>query len=474
MTIEPGAPTAAAAAHASRSASQAELRARDRRVLWHPFTQMRGWSDEDFPVIRAGQGAELIDADGRRYLDGTASLWCALHGHRVPRIDAAVAAQLGRVAHSTLLGLGGEPSIEVAESLLSMAPGDAARVFFSDSGSSAVEIALKMAFQYWRQDAGPGPQQRTRFLCLQNAYHGDTIGAVSVGGIDLFHETFRPLLFDAVVAPVPTGPSRAARTADVERCLQAFDGILAEHGHEFAALILEPGVQGAAGMRVYPDGFTRAVVERARAAGLLVIVDEVATGFGRSGEMFACDREGIEPDLLCLGKGLSGGYLPLAATVATERIYAGFLGDYEDYRTFFHGHTFTGNALGCAAAVASLELCRDTGFLERARAIADGLGRGLTRLDDHPHVLEVRRYGSMVGIEVVQSTRGDDVTPYSTARRMGHQVSLAARRRGVLIRPLGDTIVLMPPLCMTADELTRLVDVTCDAIDDATRGAPSP
>ena len=302
----------------------AALQRADRRVLWHPFTQMRGWQGEDFPVIRGAEGCWLIDADGRRYLDGVSSLWCAVHGHRVPAIDQAVREQLDKVAHSTLLGLGSEPSILLAEELLEVAPGGLTRVFYSDSGSSAVEVGLKMAFQHWRQVEGPDTPRRT-FLTLQDAYHGDTLGAVAVGGIDLFHGVFGPLLFETVCLPTPQGDSAAEREADVERCLHQLGVLLDTRGDELAALVLEPGVQGAAGVRVFPEGFTAAVVEAARRAGLLVIVDEVATGFGRSGALFACETEGIQPDILCLAKALSGGYLPLSATLTSERVFESLL-----------------------------------------------------------------------------------------------------------------------------------------------------
>jgi len=465
------------------------LRAADRDVLWHPFTQMQGWQTEDFPVIREAEGCELVDADGVRYIDGVSSLWCALHGHRVPEIDAAVRQQLDKVAHSTLLGLGGEPSIELAERLLQWAPGDLTRVFYSDSGSTAVEVALKMAFQFWRQTEGEDTR-RTRFLCLDDAYHGDTIGSVSVGGIDLFHSVFQPLLFHTQRAPVPRGASAAQREADMPRCLAALDALLADAGDTFAAVVIEPGVQGAAGIRVYPDGFTRAVVERCRSVGMLVVIDEVATGFGRSDELFACTRERVQPDLLCLAKGLSGGYLPLAATLATEHIYDGFAGRYEDFRTFFHGHTFTGNALACAAGLASLELCTAPGFLPAARALGDTLAAGLEPLAGHPHVLEIRRYGSIFGIELVANRSGGtaDGSPRDTTggevrgeasgeaptwfpleRRTGHRVCLAARERGAILRPLGDTIVLMPPLSMDAGTARRLTAIAVESIDLITR-----
>lgn len=470
----------------ARPRTNDELRDADRRVMWHPFTQMQGWMTEDFPVIRSAQGCEVVDADGKRYIDGVSSLWCALHGHRVPEIDAAVREQLDRVAHSTLLGLGGEPSIELAEALVACAPGELTRVFYSDSGSTAVEVALKMAFQFWRQTEGPDTH-RTRFLCLEDAYHGDTLGSVSVGGIDLFHEVFRPLLFHTQRVPVPRGPTAPERARDASRCLAVLDELLAVDGGSFAALVIEPGVQGAAGIRVFPEGFTKAVVDRCRAHGVLVIVDEVATGFGRSDHLFASQREDITPDLLCLAKGLSGGYLPLAATLSTERIFDGFGGRYEEFRTFFHGHTFTGNALACAAGLASLQLCQAPGFLDKVRALTAVLGEELSKLNDHPHVLEVRGYGSMFGVEIVASrsggeadgsprnttggrARGPAATPdvpvwFSIETRVGHHVCLAARERGVIIRPLGDTVVLMPPFCTDEASARRIVTVLRESLE---------
>lgn len=468
-------PGAGATSASGRTHSQ--LQRADRRVLWHPFTQMQGWMAEDFPVITAAEGCWLLDADGRRYLDGVSSLWCSVHGHRVASIDEAIKDQLDRVAHSTLLGLGGEPSILLAEELLALAPGELSRVFFSDSGSSAVEVGLKMAFQYWRQREGDeGGTQRTRFLSMQNGYHGDTLGAVSVGGIDLFHQVFGPLLFEARHVPVPQGPVAADRKLDVDRCLHELGILLDTEGESFAALILEPGVQGAGGLVPYPEGFTKDVVEMARREGLLIIVDEVATGFGRSGELFACEKEEIEADILCLGKALSGGYLPLAATLTGERVFDGFTGQHDDNRTFFHGHTFTGNALACAAARASLALCRDEGFLPRARALGARIAEGLSGLVSEPHVLEVRRYGSMFGIELVERRgvlsregRLNGVVPFDVSRRMGHQVALQARQRGVILRPLGDTVVLMPPLIMTDAQADQLVEATTASIRAATR-----
>jgi adenosylmethionine---8-amino-7-oxononanoate aminotransferase len=422
-----------------------DLAAADRTHLWHPFTQQRGWSEEEPLIVERAEGTDLIDLDGRRYIDGVSSLWCNVHGHAHPRIDAAVRDQLGRVAHSTMLGLSHLPGIELARRLVELAPPGMTRVFYSDSGSTATEIALKMAFQYWRQR---GEERRTRFVSLRMAYHGDTIGSVSVGGIDLFHSLYRPLLFDAPRA-------EPGDVADMER-------LLAAHRGEVAAVIMEPLVQGAAGMLVHPDGFLRAVRELCDRQDVLLILDEVATGFGRTGRMFACEHEAVTPDLLCLAKGITGGYLPLAATLTSERIYEGFLGEFEEFRTFFHGHTYTGNPLACAAALASLDVFAEERTLERLAPKIELLGRLLEPLASHPAVREVRRRGFMVGIEL---------TEHPVAMRMGHRVTLEARRRGAIVRPLGDVVVLMPPLSIAEAALRRLVETTAEAIDAATGAA---
>jgi adenosylmethionine---8-amino-7-oxononanoate aminotransferase len=428
----------------------AELIAADRRHLWHPFTQQRGWCEEEPPVvIDHAEGTRLYDSDGNAYLDGVSSLWCNVHGHRHPAIDAAVRAQLDRVAHSTMLGLSHEPAIELAERLVRIAPAGISRVFYSDSGSTAVEIALKMAFQWWAQR---GERRRTGFICLENAYHGDTVGAVSVGGIEQFHSLYRPLLFD-------TWQARAGDAADLERQLQ-------QHGDRVAAVIVEPLVQGAAGMLMQPPGYLRAVRELCDAYGVLLICDEVATGFGRTGKMFACDHENVSPDLLCVGKGLTGGYLPLAATLTTERVYEGFLGRPDELRTFFHGHTYTGNPLACAAGVATLEVFERERTLERLEAKIELLERTLAhRVAILQPVAEVRQRGLMVGIELAGS---------DPAAQIGHRVTLAARRRGAIIRPLGDVIVLMPPLAISEADLARLVAITASSIAEvAVSGLPA-
>jgi adenosylmethionine---8-amino-7-oxononanoate aminotransferase len=414
----------------------------DRRFLWHPFTQQRGWTQEEPLIIDRAEGTELVDVDGRRYIDGVSSLWCNVHGHRHPRIDAAVRDQLERVAHSTLLGLGHPPAIELARRLVEIAPPGLARVFYSDSGSTAAEIALKMAFQFWQQRGEP---RRTRFVALRDAYHGDTIGSVSVGGIDLFHSLYRPLLFDTLKA----APGDAA----------GMERLLVEHEGEVAAVIMEPLVQGAAGMLVHPEGYLRDVRELCDRHGALLILDEVATGFGRTGRMFACEHEGVAPDLLCLAKGITGGYLPLAATLATETVYEAFLGEYEELRTFFHGHTYTGNPLACAAALASLDVFREERTLERLGPKIELLESLLEPIAAQVAVAEVRRRGVMTGIQL---------RDYPLELRMGHRVALEARRLGAIVRPLGDVVILMPPLAISEADLRRLVAITGEAIEAAT------
>ena len=425
----------------------AELIASDRRLLWHPFTPQETWCEEEPPiVIDRAQGTNLYDTYGNVYIDGVSSLWCNVHGHCHPAIDAAIRAQLGRVAHSTMLGLSHEPAIELAEQLIAIAPRGLSRVFYSDSGSSAVEVALKMAFQWWAQRGQP---QRTGFIHLENAYHGDTLGAVSVGGMELFHSLYRPLLFD----------TWKARTGDVGHLAE----LLRRHGETVAAVIVEPLVHGAAGMLMQPPGYLRAVRALCNEHGALLICDEVATGFGRTGMMFACEHERIAPDLLCVGKGLTGGYLPLAATLTTERVYEGFLGRAEEQRTFFHGHTYTGNPLACAAAIATIQTFERERTLELLQPKIELLQRRLARqVAGLPGVAEVRQRGFMVGIELHE---------HRPEQRIGHRVMLAARREGAIIRPLGDVVVLMPPLTISEADLCRLVAITASAIAETTSSA---
>jgi adenosylmethionine-8-amino-7-oxononanoate aminotransferase len=429
----------------------------DRDHLWHPFTQQLAWCEEEPLSIERAEGWQLIDSAGRRYIDGVSSLWCNVHGHRQPEIDQAVRDQLDRVAHSTMLGLTHPGAAELAGRLVALAPPGLSRVFYSESGSTATEIALKMAFQFQAQRGGQHTR-RTSFVHLREAYHGDTIGSVSVGGIDLFHATYRPLLFE-------THAAEPGDAADLER-------LLATREEEVAAVIVEPLVQGAAGMLVHPPGYLRAVRELCDRYGVLLICDEVATGFGRTGTMFACEQEGVSPDLLCLAKGLTGGYLPLAATLASERIYEGFLGAPEEGRTFFHGHTYTGNPLACAAALASLEVFERERTLVRLQPKIRLLEELLGPLAEMPQVREVRGRGFMVGV---------DLGEHDPALRLGHRVTLEARRRGAIVRPLGDVVVLMPPLAISKGDLRRLVEIVAASIEavgsarlEAVRPASTP
>jgi adenosylmethionine---8-amino-7-oxononanoate aminotransferase len=419
-----------------------ELADLDRQHLWHPFTQQQGWMEEDFPIIESADDTTLYDTEGNAYIDGVSSLWCNVHGHRHPAIDIAIKDQLDRVAHSTMLGLSHAPAAKLAKCLVDIAPDGLNRVFFSDNGSTACEIALKMAYQWHHQR---GEWWRAGFVCLRNSYHGDTLGSVSVGGIELFHSLYRPLLFDAW----------QAEPGDVE----SMRALLAENGEHCAAVIVEPLVQGAAGIHVQPEGYLRAVRELCDEFGVFLICDEVATGFGRTGTMFACEHEGVAPDLMCVAKGLTGGYLPLAATLTSERVYEGFLGRHEQFRTFFHGHTYSGNPLACAAALATLRIFEQERTLERLQPkialLAELLADDVERL---PAVREVRRCGFMVGIEL---------QGFPVEARIGHRVTLEARARGAIIRPLGDTVVLMPPLSIEPAELRRLVEITAAAISAA-------
>lgn len=413
-----------------------EWAALDRAHLWHPFTQYEEWLGEDVLTIVRGDGVWVEDASGRRYLDGVSSLWCNVFGHRHPRIDAAVRDQLDRIAHSTLLGLTHPPAIELAARLAALT--GLPRVFFSDSGSTAVEVALKMAFQAKQQR---GEVARTRFAALTEAYHGDTIGSVSVGGMALFHGVYKPLLFDAARLPSP----ERADPADEAACLARAEALFAAEGPTLAAVVVEPLVQGAAGMRMHSPVFLARLVALAREAGAYVIADEVATGFGRTGTMFAVEQAGVRPDLMCVAKGLTGGYLPLAATLATEEIHDAFRGPYEAHRTFFHGHTYTGNPLACAAALATLDVFVEEHVLDGLPAKVDALAAALARLAAHPRVAEVRQKGLMAGVVL---------KPWE--KRQGHRVALACREEGVILRCLGDTVVLMPPLAMGPGELGAL------------------
>lgn len=432
----------------------------DRKYLWHPFTQMSIWLKSEPVVIDRAEGFFLIDTDGSRYIDGVSSLWCNVHGHRVKKIDDAIREQLDKVAHSTLLGIGQTRSIELAQRLVNLAPEGLTRVFYSDSGATAVEIALKMAYQFWANQG----RKRDRFIALRESYHGDTIGSVSLGGIETFHSIFHPLLFKTFFAPTPH-PYRFAGTPQdcSQASLNAIRKLLEDNADRIAAVVVEPLVQGAAGMIVHPHGFLKELRELTRDFGVLLICDEVATGFGRTGRMFACEHENVKPDLMCLAKGITGGYLPLAATLATEEVFSAFLGDVSENKTFYHGHTYTGNALACAAAIASLELFEENRLLEQMPAkieLIDRWGRKMLNLDN---VGDFRRCGMMGGLELVK----DKTTrqPFAAADTVGAKLCAKMRSRGAMMRPLGNVIVLMPPPAIDIQLLEELLKIVYDSIE---------
>lgn len=464
------------------------LEAADKKYVWHPFTQMQEWERETPVVIAEGRDCFLRDVYGRWYLDGVSSLWVNIFGHRKQEIDDAIREQLGRIAHSTMLGLSNVPAIQLAEkltgiitgtigkrqetpetpgnSIQSPAPTTLSRVFYSDNGSTAVEVALKMAFQFWKHKGISG---KNSFLSLHNAYHGDTLGAVSVGGIDLFHDAFRPLLFRTFRAPSPYcyrcelgreyGSCGLACVGKMEETLRAHHG-------EIAAVILEPLVQAAGGMIVAPPGYLKAVRDLCTAYKTLLIADEVATGFGRTGTMFACEQEGVLPDMLCLSKGITGGYLPLAVTLSTEEIYSAFLGEYRDMKTFFHGHSYTGNPLACAAALACLEIFEKEETVRHLLPKVELLEKRLAEINSLSHVGNVRNRGLMAGIELVRDK--ETKTPYAWEEKMGWKVAYYARDNGVLLRPLGNVVVIMPPLSISREDLERMLIVIKDAIASVT------
>jgi adenosylmethionine-8-amino-7-oxononanoate aminotransferase len=435
--------------------STSELRRLDKQHIWHPFTPMSLWNESDPLVIVAAEGMHLIDSDGNRYLDGVSSLWCNVHGHQVPEIDDAIRSQLSKVAHTTMLGLASEPAILLADRLMKIVPAGLTKVFYSDAGATATEIAFKLAAQYWFNIGRP---EKNEFVGFAEAYHGDTVGAMSIGRMPAFHKPYFPMLFKAHFAPTPyvyRHPKSDDPNAVAAECLSSLEAILRAGSHRIAAICIEPIVQGAGGMIVQPRGFLRAVRELATRYDVLLIADEVATGFGRTGKMFACEHEGVSPDLMCVAKGITGGYLPLAATFTTQPIYDAFLGQPSQGKTFYHGHTYTGNPLACAAALASLDLFERNNLVAHVEEKAQALAKMLDDIRPLPHVGDVRQKGFMVGIELVKEK--ESKTPFDPSLRVGAQVCMNVRKHGVIIRPLGDVIVLMPPLAMSSDNLARIV-----------------
>ena len=441
----------------------------DRKIVWHAFTQM---AEYEPLLIERAEGCVLIDIDGNEYIDGVSSLWCNIHGHRHPTIDAALREQLDRVAHVTNLGLSNSTTIRLAKRLVDIAPSGLNHVFFSDDGATAVEVGVKMAFQYWRQRTDPRPEKRC-YVALGDAYHGDTIGSVSVGGVERFHAMFEPLLFETLRAPTPDSYRRPPGVSADRLCqhhLEALERMLAEHHQRIAAMVVEPLVQGAAGMIMHPPGYLRGVRQLTRKYDVLLIADEVAVGFGRTGKMFACQHEDVSPDLLCLAKGMTGGYLPMAATLATDEIWNAFLGDYAESKTFYHGHTYGGNPLGAAAGLATLDIFEREHTLEKLPDKIDRLAENLDRIARLPHVGDVRQRGLIAAVELAEDVAAK--TPFPWTEKRGQRVCDFARGRGVWLRPLGNVIVIMPPLSISLEQIDRITDAVSAGIQAAVAGTP--
>ncbi len=460
-----------------------QLEELDRKYIWHPFTQMKDWLEEKPITISEGRDCFLKDIYGRWYLDGVSSLWVNIHGHRKKEIDDAIKKQLDKIAHSTLLGLSNAPATRLAERLVQIVQkslcnnqgsnppsppfskggmGGLRKVFYSDNGSTAVEVALKIAFQYWRHK---GVDEKNKFVSLNKAYHGDTIGAVSVGGIDIFHKAFGPLLFKTYKAPSPycyrceLGKKYSGCKF---ACLDKMEKIFKTHSKKIAALIIEPLIQAAGGMITSPPGYLKGVRKLCTKYNILMIADEVATGFGRTGKMFAYEHENVIPDIMCLSKGITGGYMPLAVTIATDDIYNAFLGEFKDLKTFFHGHSYTGNPLACAAAIACLDLFEKEQVLKKLKKKIEILETWLKEVLNLKHVGDIRNIGLMAGIELVKNKKTKK--PYVWSEKMGWRVTYHARDNGVFIRPLGNVIVIMPPLSISEQNLIQLLKVIKDSI----------
>lgn len=434
-----------------------QLQEWDKRHVWHPFTQMQDWEQEEPVVIVQGEGSWLIDSDGNRYLDGVASMWTNVHGHCRKELNDALKTQVDQLEHSTLLGLASEQSIILAHRLSEITPLGLDRFFYSDNGSTAMEVAVKMAYQF---QVHHGKAERSRFITFKNAYHGDTLGAVSIGAIEIYHNTFRPLMFETIQAPSPycyrcelgfSGPQNCSMN-----CLKALEALIIENVESCAGVVIEPLLQGAGGMIVQPPGFLKGVRELCYKYSLLMITDEVATGFGRTGKMFACEHEEVIPDIMALSKGITAGYLPLAVTAASKEVYDAFLGAYAEMKTFFHGHTFTGNPLAAAVAIRSLDLFQEDGLLKKLQHQITRISERLAELKTLPHVGDIRHCGMAAGIELVEDKKSRLAYPWD--QKVGIRVCIEARKHGVFSRPLGNTIVFFPPLSIKDDELELLLD----------------
>ncbi len=435
----------------------------DKTHIWHPFTQMQEWIENQPIIIEKGKGSYLIDIQGNKYLDGVSSLWTNVHGHNNPTINKAISAQLKKIAHSTFLGLSNVAAIEFTERLIEIVPNNLSRVFFSDNGSTSVEVALKIAYQYWQQHPVSQNKTKKKFISFHNAYHGDTLGSVSVGGIDLFHGVYSSLLFDTIKVAYPYAlKEKLSQGESEQKSLNELEKILQAQSHNIAALIIEPLMQGASGMLNTTATYLQKVRQLTKTYNVLMIVDEVATGFGRTGAMFACDKANIQPDIMCMAKGISGGYLPLAATLTTEDIFNNFLGNYSENKTFFHGHTYTANQLACSAGLASLKLFEKNNILERLQEKIIILIAGLQEIGKLLPVAQIRQEGFMIGIEIYQDK--ENHIPFPSSQKIGYRICQEAIRCGVFLRPLGDTLILMPPLSISKKELKLLLEITKHSI----------
>ena len=449
----------------TRPSSNASMAQRDLATVWHPCTQMKDHERLPPVPIARGAGPWLYDFDGRRYLDAISSWWVNLFGHANPRINAALRAQLEQLEHVLLAGFTHEPVVELSERLVRLLPGGLTRCFYADNGSSAVEVALKMSFHYWR-NRGQGAKRR--FVALANGYHGETLGALAVGDVQLYKDVYRPLLMDVIIVPSPDclGQVPGAGWEAHSRAMFAhMERTLAEHAGEIAAVIVEPLVQCAGNMRMYHPAYLTLLREACDRHGVHLIADEIAVGFGRTGTLFACEQAGIRPDFMCLSKGLTGGYLPLSAVVTTDDVYEAFYDDYETLRAFLHSHSYTGNALACSAALATLDIFASEPVLERNRRLAARLQEAAAVLSDHPHVAELRQTGMILAIELVKDRASGELFPWQERRGLRlHQFALAHE---VLLRPLGNVVYWMPPYVVDEQQVALLGDVTRRAIDVA-------
>ncbi len=452
------------------SAKFEQLKQLDHQHLWHPFTQHRDWFAQDPLIVERAEGFELFDVEGKSYLDGISSLWCNVHGHSVPELLEVMHDQIDSLCHSTLLGSSHVPAIELASKLCAIVPEKLTRVFYSDSGSAAVEASIRMVLEWWQKKNTPAAAKRHRLLSLQNAYHGDTLGSIGLGYLEAFHRPLRNNIVPSITIPPPhlfrfyEGYSEAMA---LEKSLELASNVIEAEGESIAALVIEPLVQGAAGIWPHPAEYLRELILLCNARDILVIADEVATGFGKTGSMFAVEQAGVSPDILVMGKGLSAGYLPISAAVSSEQIFAGFLGEPEELKTFFFGQTFSGNPLAARVALKNLELFDSLSLIEQAQRHAKRMHQLLDeKIESLPHVDEVRKCGLMVAIEL--SDRPGERAAYPTQARIGQKIAEAARERGVLIRPLGNAMILMPALRMDEARLDKLVTVTAESIREVT------